>query len=134
MEVSYRTDIDRVGSSETEPLRVLPLDKSFVMMKFKLDKGHISASSSGFWSLETEIDQSIMVVYGYQVVAGDIKPFTRDQAVQLGDAAMPDLGKESQPTVAIGQEKDVLLSPLRILACFSVTCCKSATTSNRVVC
>jgi hypothetical protein len=103
---------------------LLPLDKSFVMMKFKLDKGHIPQSSSGMWRLEAELDQSIMIVFGYQIASGNVVPFTRDQAAALGQAAMPDEGKEAQPTVAIGQEKNVLLSPLRILVAFSVICCK----------
>lgn len=103
----------------------LPLDASFVMFKFKTDGGHIPNSSSGLWRLEAELDQSILVVFGYQIVAGEIKPFTREQASALGDNAMPSLGQEPKAApVTIGQQRDVVLSPLRILVCFSVTCCK----------
>ena len=103
----------------------LPLDPSFVMFKFKLDSGRVPASSSGLWRLEAEIDQSILVVFGYQVAGGVVKPFTRDQAAELGSNAMPALGQESAATpVVVGQRQDLVLSPLRVLVCFAVTCCK----------
>jgi hypothetical protein len=104
---------------------VLQLDKSFVMMKFKIDSGSIFASfSSGLWRLDTNVDQSILIVFGYQISGGNVVPFTRDQATQLGNDAMPDPGQEAQPVVAIGQQKQVLISPLRILVAFEVVCCK----------
>lgn len=126
MLVCQEISVDEVKIvTKTDDEFFLPTDSSFVMHKWNIKQGTIPAKTSTIWPLQAEIDQSIMVVFGYQVVNGAVKPFTRDQATQLGDKAMPPLGQESTPDpVKVGEVKNVVVSPLRVLVCFALTCCK----------
>ena len=104
----------------------LPVTRDFVIRKHKMDAGRIAPSSSGLWQLETELDQSILIVFGYTVDDGTVKPLTAADVAKLGGNLMPlpsiDLpfGRKLKPS----DEQVFTVAPLRIIVAWSVTCCK----------
>ena len=136
MIVCQEISVDEVGITDKDGNDFkLPLEQSFVMHKWNIKQGIIPSKTFPLWPLEAELDQSIMVVFGYQIVDGNTKPFTRDQATLLRDRSMPPLGQEAGPDpVTVGEVKNIVVSPLRILVCLGLHAAKSATISNRVEC
>ena len=69
MTVCDSIEVERVAISLSPSSPVLlPLDPEHVVAKFKLDHGHIPASTSGWWRLEANTDWSMAVVFGHEIV------------------------------------------------------------------
>lgn len=109
----------------------LPVDPSCVLGKFKIDSGHIPASTTGFWQLEAQVDQSILIVYGYKVLAnGTVQPLTDYK--NFGPDLMPDPGAGPAPArsalwVPGPNQKGASVHldfSLRVILAWSLTCCK----------
>jgi hypothetical protein len=128
MPVFSSISLDEVGITKNGSQALLPITKDFVIRKYKLDSGHIPAASSGLWQLEAEIDQSIMVVFGYQFatnVPANPKPITEADIAKLGRDLMPAQGKEILPIeVGVDEQLTMWVGPLRIIVSWSITFCK----------
>ncbi len=104
----------------------LPLTSSHVMRKYFLNEGSLPDSTQGLWRLETKVDKSLLVVFGYKIDnGGQVAPLTVAEAVMWGQGLMPSSDSSPAPGPAsVGEIQNLLLGPLRVLVCFSLTCCK----------
>jgi hypothetical protein len=102
----------------------LPLSKAFVLQKYFIEQGHIPAASSGLWQLEAEIDQSLLIVFGYSIQGDAITPLTMAEVEKLGPKFMPGPGEIMPFEAAVDDKLKITLAPTRVVVAFSVTCCK----------
>ena len=130
MPVCNTISLEEVSITTTDDVkRDLPLEESFVIRKHKLDSGHIPASSSGFWQLEAQVDQSLLIVYGYALKDGNVQPLTAADVQALGSDLMPAQTLQRSTFRVPGPSRDgasvhITLAPLRIILAWSLTCCK----------
>jgi hypothetical protein len=122
----------------------LPLRTSFVLAKYSLASAKLKNRSEGWWQLEANVDASMLVVFGYELVpasGADPKPldmlvieglkdkFFPDPDVPAGD---PDRAGQSagadasvHPIVAeIGQSITAFVAPPWVIVVVSLTTCK----------
>jgi hypothetical protein len=104
----------------------LPVLPDYVIRKYYLQQGRIPAATSGFWRLEQEIDQSLLVVFGYNVVRDKVTPITEQQIERLGDAFMPPRGGTNHPheEVGVDEQLHVWIAPQRVVVCLAFTTVK----------
>lgn len=125
MPVCTEITLDEVSLTTKAGVDVLlPLDKSYVIRKAYLASGSMPARTSGLWQLEAELDQSILVAFGYSVLTdGSTKPLTQNEIEVLGDSLFPNEGEKPAATAVVDQKTTLLISPLRVVVTFSITCC-----------
>ena len=103
---------------------VLPLTKDFVLIKKYIEAGSTPPSSFGPWQLEANLDQSLVVAFGYVIEDDSVRPLTLPKAVFLDDRLMPNEDGVLKPTGTTDETTKVLVSKLRVILLFSLTCCK----------
>jgi hypothetical protein len=116
----------------------LPLTPAYVMAKYALGSAHMNSRSSGWWQLEANLDCSILVVFGYELVpaSGAPKALKLAQVESLGDkffpapdvpADDPDAGGEAcvpEASVEVGQCVTAHVAPPWVVVAFGFTTCK----------
>ncbi len=101
----------------------LPLKPDFVLDKRAIDSGHIPDANKGLWQLETELDESLLVVFAYQITSEGVLPLPQQDVLKLGEKFMPDPGAPITEA-KVDQSLKVATGPLRVLVCFAPTFCK----------
>jgi len=126
MPVLDELSLDEVSLTTKNGIHVLlPLDKQFVVRKAFLHSGHVPEAKSGLWQLEAELDQSILVAFGYVVYSdGAVNVLPAADIEVLADTLIPHEGTRPSLTVSVDKRTSVLVAPLRVLVVFNVTCCK----------
>ncbi len=107
--------------------QLLPLDQSFVFRKYQLNSGSIAAGQSSLFPLQAEIDQSAMVLYGYNFLGTFTpKPLTDDDVKGLGSDLMPAPGGTVPMVHVDGVDGQVPMdvNPLRVIVMWCLTTCK----------
>jgi hypothetical protein len=104
----------------------LPLDPSFVVTPGYLKKSHLVAGANFLYPLETEIDVSMAVTFGYEFKSGPrAKPVKFSDASMDSTEFMPAPGAtQKPPNVGAGQRAKVVVAPLRVIVCFSFVTAK----------
>lgn len=89
--------------------------------------GEIGASASGLWQLETFIDSSIIVAFGYVLDCDKPRPLLQEEIDQLGESLIPatDLGPPMLDFIA-GEHTSAwaCVGPVRYIAIVELVLCK----------
>lgn len=104
----------------------LPVTASYALRKAYLHSGGMPDRPSGLWQLEAQLDQSLLIAFGYLVHAdGSVKPLPDADIQRLGDSLMPVEGEAGRPNMFLVDRLATLqIAPLRVVLTFSLTCCK----------
>ena len=110
MTVCDSIEVERVAISLSAGSPVLlPLDPDHVVAKFKLDRGHVPASTSGWWRLESNTDWSMAVVFAYEIVRSLQMPEPSPKVLKVH---LSDLEKDSAfPVPAVGSSDPDYMDP-----------------------
>lgn len=100
----------------------LPLQTSFLAMKFFLPDGKTPASNVGFWRLEANTDASLLLVFAFELAGSTVIPMSADKLDVLGSSLMPEV---KPPEIATIEEiVNATIGPPRFIVAASLTCCK----------
>lgn len=107
MGMDYSMDVPVFDSLEFRQLQVVPegekpldlyLDKAHMIGAWQTRVGTIHANDSRLWRLESKLDSSLVVVFGYQVGDCGVAPLTAEEIADYGDLLIPPTG--SAPRLA----------------------------------
>jgi hypothetical protein len=126
-----RVDDVSITFSDGTDFPHLPLTTDFVLRKYQFlgdpsqlgrNIGFIPNSSSGLWRIEAFLDQSLMVVFGYDFKRSG-PPDPIDPSETTKSNFMPLLVPKGGFPCDVGQVVECKLETPRIVVCFSLTCC-----------
>lgn len=96
----------------------LPLTERFLLRTYYLPDGTVPESSSGYWQLPMNLEQSFQRIFGFQLRAGQFQPLSGAELETRGLMAPP--SPESMARARGGQGGSVL----RVLVCMALGCAK----------
>jgi hypothetical protein len=113
------------SEAQEEPLD-LYLDRAHMLGAWWVRRGTIAHNESWLWRLESELDCSCLVAFGYQVVCGRAERIKMDEIKSLGDTLIPPLG--DPPRLRFLAKSDasafVCVGPSRYIVAVELVLCK----------
>jgi len=98
---------------------VLALESKFLLKTFYLAEGEIPASSKGYWQLKTNLDQSFLRVFGYQLGKDGMAPIDPKLLDSPRFMSAPSNVGSFAVVSSRGGGSVQMAPPLRILVCVS---------------